>query len=158
MVNEIESKTYELAYHLTPDMEEADVKAHAQELSDLISQNGGSVVTSNQPRQIHLSYPVKGKQYAHFGLINFTAPSETIEKLNAQMKLQNGVLRFLLLKEPREGKELRILGKHWSRPTMKEKLLETTAQEKAPVAQKPEEKKAEGEVMEKEIEKVIEGL
>ena len=149
-----DSKTYELAYHLSPELEEADVKVHAQELSDLVAQAGGSVVTSIMPRRTHLSYQIKNKQYAHFGILDFTAPAETLEKINAQMKLQGGVLRFLLLKKP-EIKELRILGQHRARPRIK--THETVAPEttKKPPKEKTE---AEKQQLEQEVEKVIEGL
>ena len=94
MADEIESKIYELAYHLIPELEEADVKARAQEISNLITQNSGSVIISKEPRRSHLSYPIRKKQYSYFGTLEFTAPAEAIEKINTQMKLQNDVLRF----------------------------------------------------------------
>lgn len=154
MEESIESKIYELAYHLSPDLEETDVKAHAQKLLDLVIQAGGSVITSMAPRRTHLSYQIKNKQYAHFGIFDFTAPSETLEKINAQMKLQDGVLRYLLLKKP-ESKELRILGQHRARPRIK--THETVASE---ASKKPPKEKTEAEKqqLEQEVEKVIEGL
>lgn len=149
-------KTYELAYHLVPDLEEAGVKAHAQELNDLITQNGGSVLTSREPKKIHLSYPVKNKNYAYFGLMDFSAMPDTIEKLNAQMKLQNGLLRYLLLTKPTH-KELRILGVYRARPRVIRTHEQATA---ADTMKKPhkEKTKEETEQLEKDIEKVIEGL
>ena len=66
MENVATTKAYELAYHIIPDLEGADVNARAQELNDLIAQNGGSVSVSKEPRKIHLSYPIKNKNYAYF--------------------------------------------------------------------------------------------
>ncbi|MEK7166688.1 MAG: 30S ribosomal protein S6, partial [Patescibacteria group bacterium] len=103
-----DTKTYELAYHLNPDLEEATVRTQVQELNDLIAQNGGSVLISSNPRKSHLSYPIKNKHYAYFGIMEFGAMPEVIEKVNAQMKLQNSVMRYLLLAKP-DIKELRIL-------------------------------------------------
>ncbi|MBI2063765.1 MAG: 30S ribosomal protein S6 [Candidatus Yanofskybacteria bacterium] len=149
-----DSKIYELAYHLSPELEEADVKARAQELSDLVAQAGGSVITSLAPRQTHLSYQIKNKQYAHFGILDFAAPSETLEKINARMKLQGNVLRYLLLKKP-ENKELRILGQHRARPRIK---THETAMPEALKKQPKEKTEAEKQQLEQEVEKVIEGL
>ena len=154
---EVESKTYELAYHLNPDLEEADIQAQAKELSDTITQDGGSIITSTNPKRIHLSYPLKGKQYANFGVMKFTAPAETIEKLNAQMKLQNQVMRYLLIKVAHDGKDLRTLGEHRAYPRSKVlKTHEAGAADKDKPA-KPIDEEAKKE-MESEIEKVIEGL
>lgn len=146
-------KTYELAYHFNPDLEEAGLRAQVQELNDLIAQSGGSVLISKDPRKSHLSYPIKNKHYAFFGLMDFTALPEVIERINARMKLQNTILRYLLLAKP-DIKKLRILGQHRSRPRVRTyepaTPIETTKQ-------KPKTKE-ETEQLEKDIEKVIEGL
>lgn len=157
MESEIQPKTYELAYHLSPDLDEAGVKVRVQELTELVSQAGGIVVNSKTPQHIHLSYMIKKKQYANFGLIDFSAPADTVEKINAQMKLQSNVFRYLLIKKPgTEGKELRTLGQYRARPRPI-KTHETTAQEALKKAPK-EKTKEEKEQLETEIEKVIEGL
>lgn len=159
MVDEIESKVYELAYHLIPELEEADIRGRAQELSNLITQNNGSVLSSKEPRRSHLSYPIRHKQYGYFGVFEFTAPAEAVEKINAQIKLQNDVLRFLLLKKPRGI--LRTLGE----PRMgriKARVQESAMPKtKTPVPVGREEKaesKIKTEEIEKEIEEVIKGL
>lgn len=150
-----DTKTYELAYHINPDLEEGRVRAHMQELNELITQSGGSVLTSRDPCKSHLSYPIKNKNYAYFGLMDFSALPEVIEKVNAQMKLQSGVLRYLLLAKP-DMKELRILGQHRTRS----RVMKTHEPTVAEAAKKPakEKTKEETEQLEKDIEKVIEEL
>ncbi len=160
MANEVESKTYELAYHLIPELEEADVKARAQELVNLITQNNGSVLISKEPKRSHLSYPIRHKQYSHFGVLEFTAPAEAIEKINAQIKLQNDVLRFLLLKK--DTGALRTLGEPRA-GRMRARAHEPAMAKIKPLAPVSEkETKAESEIkteeIEKEIEEVIKGL
>ena len=71
------------------------------------------------------------------------------------MKLQSGVMRYLLLAKP-DIKELRILGQHRSRPRMM-KTHEPAAAETAKKAPKVK-TKGETEQLEQEIEKAIEGL
>ncbi len=152
---DVQSKNYELAYHLSPDLEEADIKTQAQELSDLVKEAGGSVLISKTPQRVHLSYTLKNKHYANFGILDFSAPAETVEKINSRMKLQANVLRYLILKKPEEGNELRILGQYRSRSRVK--THETTPAEsvKKPAKEKTE---AEKQQLEQEVEKVIEGL
>lgn len=161
MAGEIEPKTYEFAYHLTPDLEGADIKAQAQELFDLITRNKGSVLSSRGPERIRFSYPIRRKQYGYFGTFDFTAPNEAIEKINARAKLQNNILRFLLIEKLYSGSGLRILGEHRverARPKMQGPPRQTGR------AQMPAEKieKAREEIkteeIEKEIEEVIKGL
>lgn len=161
MRGEIEPKIYELAYHLTPDLEEENVKIRAQELSDLITQNGGSILSSKEPRRTHLSYPIGKKQYGYLGIFDFAVPAELIEKIDAQMKLQNDILRFLLIKKLDSRGDLRVLGE--LRPErVRTKLQEPAGQKRK--TQVPAEPKREAgekiktEEIEKEIEEVIKGL
>jgi len=150
-----DSKTYELAYHIIPDFEEAEVKARVQEITGLVSQSGGSIVTDREPKRVHLSYPIKNKNYAYFGVMDFTAEPSIIEKLNSQLKLQNGILRYLLLSKP-ERKEVRTLGEYRARHRVA-KTHETSPAEPQKTTPKPK-TEAEEKELEQELEKVIEGL
>jgi small subunit ribosomal protein S6 len=160
MADETESKVYELAYHLIPELEEADVKARAQELVNLITQNNGSVLISKEPKRSHLSYPIRHKQYSYLGVLEFKAPAEAVEKINAQIKLQNDVLRFLLLKK--DTGALRTLGEpRAGRMRMRaQEPAMTKTRPSAPVTEQEtkEEDKVKTEKIEKEIEEVIKGL
>ncbi len=158
MEDEIQSKTYELAYHLNPDFAETEIKAHANELSDIISRSGGIVSASQEPKRTHLSYPIEHKQYAYFGTFDFEAQPEVIEKLNAQMKLQNDVLRYLLTKKTREGKKLRVLGEY--RPHSRVRIKTHEQKPEAPSASVETGKTSEEKTkkLEKEIEEIIKGL
>ncbi len=153
MEAEIINKTYELAYHLNPDVEEAEVGRHTQELQSLITQNSGSILASKEPKQKHLSYPLKQKHYAYFGTFDFSVSPENISKINSEIKLQNNILRYLLIQK--SDKDLRTLGSVRIRskikthqPVSREGLEQVN---KGTENIKPEE-------MEKEIEEVLEKL
>ncbi|MEK7151263.1 MAG: 30S ribosomal protein S6 [Patescibacteria group bacterium] len=145
------NKNYELAYHINPDLEEAEVKMRAQELNELISKSGGSILISRDPRKSHLSYPIKNNNYAYFGTMDFSISPESIEKINSQMKLLGDVLRYLLLSKP-TAKELRILGQHRSKPKIKTHESIVTVEPQKPKTME------ETKQLEEELEKVIEGL
>lgn len=161
MTNEIEPKTYEFAYHLIPEIEEAEAKAQAQEIFDLINKNHGSILSSRGPERIRLSYPIRHKRFSYFGSFDFTAPPEAIGKINAQAKLQNNILRFLLIKKPSSKDGLRVLGdQRIERPRQKAKEPSiSTAKTKPSVEEtKKTEEEVKAEEIEKEIEEVIKGL
>lgn len=144
-----EAKTYELAYHVTPDIEEGGLAGMVSEIESLIAQNGGSVLFSHAPRLRPLSYPVKHRRQAFFGVLDFTVPAEALEKINSQIKLQNGVMRFLITKKPEVKGELRVLGA--SKPRMKLKTHE-------PVKEIKPKQEVEPGQLEKEIEEVLEKI
>jgi ribosomal protein S6 len=160
MENEIEIKNYELAFHINPDMEETDIKRRAQEVYDLVTQSGGAILTSTEPKRIHLSYPIRHKNYAFFCVVSFTAGPETMEKINSQIKLHMEVLRYALISLPKTGKETRTLGVPRVRPIRPRTITDTTKIDKEATGQpvlKEREATSEKE-LDKEIEKAIEEL
>ncbi len=144
MESEATKRAYELAYHITPDMEESAVPARVQELEAIVAQNGGAVSASREAKKIHLSYPLEHKHYAYFGVVDFQADTDSIESLNAQLKLQEGILRFMIVKKP-DLKEVRTLGDHRARAARR---VAPTHKAAAPTEVKPkqEEKKIEAEL------------
>ena len=143
-----DNKNYELAYHLTADLEEGAVPAQVVGLEKLVVHSGGTVLLSREPKRKHLSYPIRQKHYAYFGILDFNARPEVIAQLNTQLKLQNQFLRYLVIAKPPSDKELRVLGSERPRPRMK--THEPSAQPTVP-AVKPEQ-------MEKEIAEVLEKI
>lgn len=143
------SKTYELAYHLNPDLEETKVKERMGQFEQIVSAGSGRILFSKEPRRMHLSYPIEHKHYGYFGTIEFTAEPGHIDGLNNSLKLEDGILRFMLVTKNSKGKELRTFGdRRRTRPT--------TAEKEAPVILlTPEEESAKKEKMEKEIEDVL---
>jgi len=152
---ELVNRNYEFAYHLNSDIEETDVRKNAQELENIMAQNGADVLISREPKRKHLSYPIKHKNYSYFGQIDFSVLPEKIEKINAQMKLQSNVMRYLVTEKPDE-KNLRILGTE--RPHSRMKTHEATApgRDEAGTGKPKEEIKP--EQLEKEIEEVLEKI
>lgn len=141
---------YELAYHVTPDIEEGVVKTHTQNIETEITKLGGTVVLSRDPKRIHLSYPLSHKYYAYFGVIDFDSETEKITELDAALKLHTDLLRFMILKKPEIKGEVRTLGDHRMR-----KARTHVAPTHTPTT---EAKKETAPVEEKKIEKELEDV
>lgn len=154
MEQETNNKNYEFAYHLNPDIEETDIRRNVQELENIMTQNGGTVFISVEPKKKHLSYPLKHKHYSYFGHINFSVGPEKIEKINAQMMLQHNVVRYLLTEMPNE-KNLRLLGAEKQRSRLR--THEASAPGREDVDGKKKEEVKPGQI-EKEIEDVLEKI
>ncbi|MEK7506495.1 MAG: 30S ribosomal protein S6 [Patescibacteria group bacterium] len=148
METQSDSRNYELAYHLNPDIEETEIKTRAEELEAVITQSGALILTVREPKRKHLSYPLHHKKYAYFGVLDFSAGPETLEKINVQLKFQNSLLRYLLIKKEQADKELRVLGGERPRPKMRTHEPSVPGRETPAPEVKPEQ-------MEKEIEEVL---
>ena len=139
---------YELAFHLRPELEEAEGKAKALALEESISKIGGSISASREPKKQHLSYPLNHQHYSLFGVINFQAPADKVGELGAQLKLDPTFLRFLLIKQEENKRVLRSANLHPGGARQRTKVAAPVTEVKPKEGVKPE-------VMEKQLEEVI---
>lgn len=92
-----------------PELDEKELVPKVAEIEKIITQNGGDILKSQGAKKKHLSYPIKQKNYANFGFMEFEAPAENIENINVQMKMQSDILRYLLIHGHGSDKVLRSL-------------------------------------------------
>lgn len=113
---------YELAFHLNPDLEESQVQQLVQNLESYITSNGGVVSFKKEPEKIRLSYLVKDKKQAYFGYIHFNletpteipgsaqepSPRENLANIDEQVRHNNDVLRYLVVKMPADSGKVKF--------------------------------------------------
>lgn len=137
---------YELAFHLNPDLEETRVRQLAQNIENYVTSAGGVVSFKKDPGKTRLSYPIKHKKQAYFGYIHFNLElKEKLASIDEQIKLNNDILRYLIVKVPTDSGKVKFNFK-----PQKSKV----APEKSPERKTPEETKD----MEKQLEDIIENL
>ncbi len=107
---ELSNQYYELAFHISSNLEEADVQKTRQDLEKMVTSNGGVITFAKDPEKIRLAYPIKHQMNAYFGHFNFTlaVPEDSVQKIRDEIRLNNNVLRFLILKhmpQPKADKE-----------------------------------------------------
>ena len=140
-------ENYELGFHLLPELEEAQIGQKVQEIEGMIAKFGGSVNSSRPVKKQHLSYPIDHKRYSHFGVFNFKLPAEAADQLRDSLKLDEAVLRSLILKVKENQKVLRSIKDHSAKPR--------TRTHTPPKAESKPKEEIKPEVMEKQIEDVI---
>lgn len=148
-MDELEQKiaNYELGFHLVSETAEDKLLEKLQEVESLVVSLGGTILNSREPRKQRLSYAIKHQRYVFFGVIDFQSPSEVIEKLSTQLKLNDSLLRFIILKIKEDRKVLRSL---------KEARPRTRAKTHTPAT--PDQKQKEeikSEIIEKQVEEII---
>ena len=87
---------YELMVIFTPVLSEDDYKAAQKKFTDLITENGGSILNSNPWGLKSLAYPIQKKTTGIYWVVEFTAPSDFNEKLKIQLLRDEQVLRHMV--------------------------------------------------------------
>ena len=88
---------YEVMFIAKP-LEDAEVDPIAEFVSNLIKKNGGNVEKVDRWGKRHLAYPVKKQADGNYVLINFEADPDVIKEIDRVMKIQDDILKHLIVK------------------------------------------------------------
>ena len=154
-MTDLARQNYELAFHITPNLEEADVQKTRQELEKYVTSHGGIISFAKDPERIRLAYPINHHLNTFFGYFNFNLESpEGLDQIKDEMKLNPNIIRFLILKHevrPKLEKEEMV-----RKLAMAERRrAKAMKQAEKPAGEAP--KMQEGE-LEKKLEEIIEKL
>ena len=89
---------YELMVIFTPVLSEEDFKAAQTKFLDMITSNGGEVVSTNPWGLKSLAYPIQKKTTAIYWVAEFKGQSDLNEKLKIQLLRDEQVLRHMVTK------------------------------------------------------------
>ncbi len=90
-------RTYEALYICTPEMEEGDIQTVSQEVENLVTSNGGSIVRSEIWGKRKLAYMVKKYSEGSYILLRFHAQPDFVAKLEQYFRLSDSIFRFLVV-------------------------------------------------------------
>ena len=91
--------TYEIVSILSPKLSDEDVKTEQDALRALVEQHEGTVLREDAWGKRELAYPIKKMSHGIYVQTDFEAESSFVAELDRQLKLREGVLRFLTLKK-----------------------------------------------------------
>ncbi len=108
---QVESRVYELGFHIVPSIAEEKLPAEVTIIKDLLENNGGAVIAEDFPKLKQLSYKmtkVVGAKHlkfdtAYFGWVKFEMDPEVVGKVKIALERNDNVLRFIITKTVRES-------------------------------------------------------
>ena len=114
---------YELMVIFTPVLSEEDFRAAQNKFLDLITSNGGEVVSTNPWGLKSLAYPIQKKTTGIYWVAEFKGQSDFNEKLKIQLLRDEQVLRHMVTKLDKYAIEYNYK-KRSGLPTGNEKAVE----------------------------------
>lgn len=97
------NRKYEIAFVLR--MEDASV------ISQALRNYGFEILKESPVAKIRLAYPIKKETQAYFSFVNFGGNPSGLDDLTKALKLEAGILRFLIVLQPLKAKaDHRIFG------------------------------------------------
>ena len=91
-------KKYEAMFIIKPDLGEDDKKTLFSQISEVITKNGGQVNSANiWAERKKLYFPLKRYKEGTYYLVNFAAPGEVLSKVENNYKMNESILRDLIV-------------------------------------------------------------
>ena len=89
---------YELVTIFRPDLEDAALKADVEKIEGVVSENGGTLLITDDWGKRKLAYPVRKHQKGHYVLVSFLSAPTLITELERNLRIMEPVIRFLTSK------------------------------------------------------------
>ncbi len=102
-------RLYEIVYILDPALDEAGVNTHLEKHHGGITKAGAEIVAVDHWGARQLAYPVRKQGMGYYVVAHFNSPAEILPEFERQLKLDEAVLRYLLVLnegEPTNGQSL----------------------------------------------------
>ena len=90
-------KKYEIMYIVKAGLDEEARKALIEKVNSTITKKGGKLVEVNEMGLRDLAYPINDEIKGYYVVLNVEAEVETINEFDRLTKLNNNVLRHLIL-------------------------------------------------------------
>ena len=89
---------YESVLIARQDVSSSNVEELANQLTQVIQDNGGSVTKTEQWGLKNLAYRIKKNRKGHYVLFNLDAPPEAVHEFERTMRFNEDIIRFLTVK------------------------------------------------------------
>lgn len=90
-------RLYELTYLILPELKEEELNSLQEKIISLIQNNGGVLVSSEEPTKKSLFYPIKKKTEALLATLSFQLKPEKLKELEKKLKAEKNILRYLII-------------------------------------------------------------
>jgi len=89
---------YEVTYILKPNFEEPEVAEKVTQIADVLRKNGGEVGEVENMGKRRLAYEIDDLREGHYVVMKFKSDAAQAKELQRQLRLNDDVMRELLIK------------------------------------------------------------
>lgn len=89
---------YEVTYILRPGLEETEVETRANAVGEILKSQGGEIVSIEKLGRKRLAYEIDDVREGNYVVMQFKSSAEASKELERQLKLQEDVLRALVVR------------------------------------------------------------
>jgi len=89
---------YESTFIVRQDASSPDVAKLTENFSNIITENGGKILKSENWGLKNLAYVIKKNRKGHYVMLVLDAPDKAVKEMERRMKLSEDIIRHLILR------------------------------------------------------------
>ena len=93
---------YEIMFIVKTTIEESAVKTIAESLETVITSMGGNILESKELGNKKLAYPINKELTGYYFVIDFEANNEIVSELDRKAKINENVIRYMIIRTDEE--------------------------------------------------------
>lgn len=90
-------KQYELLYILGGHMTDQELVPLRSRVEAILAAQGATIARNEYAGKVKLAYPIREHRFGHYVIVWFSAEQSAIAKLNAELELDNDVVRHMIV-------------------------------------------------------------
>lgn len=100
-------RKYEMMYILRPDLDEDRVKTAREEIAAILTDNGATINEVEDMGKRRLAYEINDFNTGVYTVLYVSADSHAIEEFNRLIKINDNVIRFMVIRDERKPEEVK---------------------------------------------------
>jgi len=108
-----EKRTYEVMYIVDTSVTDDDVTSLSENLTQIVTDQGGTVTKNENMGRRQLAYPINRKSEGHYMLLEIDGSGKEIAELERRMRVNDLVMRYLTVRVDETRKKS---SQAWIRP------------------------------------------
>jgi len=92
------TRSYEVLYIVRPDLERAHLEQTLTKFQKAVTESGGQFVKLDEWGTRLLAYPIKKFEKGYYVLMEFTATTDQLKKIDERFKLDENILRYQIVR------------------------------------------------------------
>lgn len=161
MKESTDKKLYEIAYFISPDLDDEGAAAYTATIKTAITKADGAVEKEEMVHKRRLAHPLKHKKQGYFGYMHFTMDPEKVQPMSKGLALDATILRHMIIAVDR--KQIAQMQKPAVNIMAQDKIVKDVADKEAVekaifkegAVSAQEEKKVEIEELDKKLEEIL---
>ncbi len=127
----MDKRNYDIGFIINPELPEDEVKKVTESITKLIEEKGGVIEKLDEWGRKRLVYPIEKHKEGIYVFVNTEMDGDVVEEIERRMKLNEKIIRFIVVRLDDKLKKSNKLVKKWEKADKRKKKMHESNAEKS---------------------------